>query len=176
VNWAAAAVVLGMTTSAVLGMTTSAVADEPMVLSDAALDAITASGVLVDVASRAAALGDFGHTRTDADTLVISKEDLDLGVGVAIGQALGCCGEEADVEVGSAVLGIGDMVHGTTKRVGHDGRRLAYGFSVGLVLVMSFENPHATMRAVHLDAQRIARAALADLHLELSDSVMAGAQ
>jgi hypothetical protein len=168
VNWAAAAVVLGMTTSAV--------ADERMVLSDLALDAITASGVLVDVASVAAAVSDFGHTRTDADTLVISKEYLDLGVGITIGQALACCGEDADVEVGSAVLGIGDIVHGTTHRVKHDGRRLAYGLSVGFVVARSFENHFATVRVAHLAMLNELRAALADFHFELPDTVMVGAQ
>jgi hypothetical protein len=167
VNWAAAA--------AVLGMTTSAVADERTILSDLELDAITASGVLVDVDSIAAALGDLAHTRADADTLVIN-EDFDLGVGFTIGQALACCGEDADVEVGSTVLGVGDIVHGTTHHVEHEGRRLAYGFSVGLVLAMSFENAPATVRVAHLAMLNALRSALADFHFELPDTVMAGAQ
>jgi hypothetical protein len=167
VNWAAAA--------AVLGMTTSAVADERTILSDLELDAITASGVLVDVDSIAAALGDLAHTRTDADTLVIN-EDFDLGVGFTIGQALACCGEDADVEVGSTVLGVSDIVHGTTHHVEHEGRRLAYGLSVGFVLALSFENPPATVREEHLAMLRELRAALADFHFKLPDTVMAGAQ
>jgi hypothetical protein len=168
VHWSAAAVVLGITTSAV--------ADEPMVLSDSDLDAITAAGILIDVNSLATALGDFAHTRTDANTLVINGEDWDLGVGITIGQALACCGEDADVEVGSEVLGIGDIVHGTTHRVGHDGRRLAYGLSVGRVLAVSFENPPATVRDAHLAMLKELRAALADFHFELPDAVMVGAQ
>jgi hypothetical protein len=166
-NWAAAAVALGMTTSAV--------ADERTILSDLELDAITASGVLVDVDSIAAALGDLAHTRTDADTLVIN-EDFDLGVGFTIGQALACCGEDADVEVGSTVLGVGDIVHGTTHHVEHEGRRLAYGLSVGFVLALSFKNSPATVREEHLAMLNELRAALADFHFELPDAMMAGAQ
>jgi hypothetical protein len=168
VHWAAAAVVLGITTSAV--------ADEPMVLSDYELDAITAAGILIDVNSLATALGDFAHTRTDADTLAFNGENLDLGVGFTIGQALACCGEDADVEVGSAVLGVGDIVHGTTHHVKHDGRRLAYGLSVGFVLAMAVENPPATVRDAHLAMLKELRAALADFHFELPDAVMAGSQ
>jgi hypothetical protein len=167
-NWAAAAVALGMTTSAV--------ADERTILSDLELDAITASGVLVDVGSIAAALGDLAHTRTDADTLVINKEGFDLGVGFTIGQALACCGEHPDVEVGSTVLGVGDIVHGTMHQVTHEGRRLAYGLSVGFVLALSFKNSPATVREEHLAMLNELRAALADFHFELPDAMMAGAQ
>ena len=167
-NWAAAAVVLGMATSAV--------ADEPTVLSDQELDSITAAGVLIDVDSVAAALGDFAHTRTDANTLVFSGEDLDLGVGITVGQALACCGEDANVGVGSEVLGIGDIVHGTTHHVKHEGRRLAYGLSVGFVLAASFENHSATVRDEHLAMLKELRSALVDFHFELPDAVIVGAQ
>ena len=167
-NWAAAA--------AVLGVATSAVADEPMVISDYELDSITAAGILIDVNSVVAALGDFGNTRTDASTSVFSGEHLDVGVGITTGQALACCGQYADVEVGSAVLGTGDIVHGTTHRVKHDGRRLAYGLSVGFVLAASFENHSATVRDAHLVMLQELRAALADFHFELPDAVMVGAQ
>jgi hypothetical protein len=168
VNWAAAAVVLGMTTSAV--------ADEPMVLSDYELDSITAAGVLLDVNSVAAALGDFANTRTDANTLVFNGEDLDLGVGITIGQALACCGEDANVGIGSEVLGIGDIVHGTTHHVRHEGRRLAYGLAVGLVVAGSFESDSAMARDAHVAMLKELRAALADFHFELPDAVMVGAQ
>jgi hypothetical protein len=149
---------------------------EPKVLADWELDSITAAGVLVDVSSIAAALGDFAKAKTDADTFAFDGKTLDLGVGITMGQALACCGEEADVEVGSAVLGIGDIVHGFTHRVEHDGRSLAHGLSVGFVLAMSFENHSATVRDAHLAMLKELRAALADFHFELPDAAMVGAQ
>jgi hypothetical protein len=130
-NWAAVAVVQGIATSAL--------ADEPMVLSDLELDAITAAGILIDVNSIATAVGDFANTRTDARTLVFTGEGWDLGVGITIGEALACCGEDAGVEVGSAVLGVGDIVHGVTHGIEHDGPLLVYGLSVGLVFAISFD-------------------------------------
>jgi hypothetical protein len=156
VSWAAAAVVLGVTTSA-------DVAAEPRVLADSELDAVTAAGVLVDVSSIATALGDFGAARTGANTFVVDGEYLDLGVGTTMGQALACCGEDADVEVGSTAVGIGDIAHGVAHGIEHHGRGLAYGFSFGLVLGVSFEK-HQLMR------EKL-RAALADLRFGHSDTL-----
>jgi hypothetical protein len=130
---AAAAVMLGL-------IIPTSVAAEPQVLSDLELDAITAAGVLVDVGSFATALGDGGRTRTDAITFALDGEEFDLGIGLTIGQALACCGEEADVDVGSAVFGMGDLVHGITHTVEHSSRFLTEGFSMGFVLVISFES------------------------------------
>jgi hypothetical protein len=168
-NWVAAAVLLGFTTSA-------GAADEPTVLSDVELDAITAAGVLIDVSSIAAALGDFAHTQTDANTFVFGGEHFDVGVGITTGQALACCGDDADVEVGSAVLGIGDIVHGVTHAVEHDGRPLAYGLSLGFVIALSFDRHFALDREEHLAMLQELRAALADFHFELPDAAMVGAQ
>lgn len=168
-NKGAVTIVLGL-------MTPGSVVAEPKVLADWELDSITAAGVLVDVSSIAAALGDFAKTKTDADTFAFGGKTLDLGIGITIGQALACCGEDADVEVGSAVLGIGDIVHGTTHRVKHDGRHLAYGLSVGFVVALSFEDHFATARDEHLAMLKELRAALADFHFELPDAVMVGAQ
>jgi hypothetical protein len=162
-NWAAAAVVLAFTTSA--GAT-----DEPRVLSDLELDAITAAGVLVDTSSIAAALGDFAQTQTGANTVVFGGEHLDLGVGITTGQALSCCGEHADVEVGSAVLGVGDIVDGITHTVKHDSLVLAYGFSVGFVVAGSFGEHIARIRAERLAMLAELHAALADFGVELPDA------
>jgi hypothetical protein len=168
VNWAAAAVVLGMTTSAV--------ADEPMVLTDFELDAITAAGVLV-VDSFAAALGAFGDARTDANTLAFDGEDFDVGIGITTGQALACCGEGADVEVGSTVLGVGDIVHGVTHRVKHDTRGFAWGFSMGFIVALSFEeqfakvrDQHVKVRDEHLVRFDELRTALTAFDIELPDA------
>lgn len=133
-NWAAAAVVLVMTTSA-------GVADEARVLSDRELDAVTAAGVAVDVHSFAAAFGDQARTLTDAKTFASQGAAFDLGVGLTLGHAFACCGEEAAVEVGSTVLGLGDLVHDVTHNVKHDNGRLAFGFSVGFVVAASFKEP-----------------------------------
>jgi hypothetical protein len=168
-NWAAAAIVLGMTTSAV--------ADEPMVLSDFELDAITAAGVLVDVDSFAAALGVFADARTDANTFAFDGEDFDVGIGITTGQALACCGEDADVEVGSTVLGIGDIVHEVTHTVKHGSRRFVRGFSTGFVIALSFEDQfaqvrgqHVRVRDEHLVRLEELRSALTAFDIELPDA------
>jgi hypothetical protein len=173
VNWAAAAVVLGLATSACAGPEPAAVvvsgtrsaggAAEPTVLADLQLDSVTAAGALVDVTSVAAALGDAARTYTDADTFAFNGEAFDLAVGLTMGRALACCGEDADVEVGSAVLGIGDYIRASTRRVEHDGRRLAYGLSVGFVLAASFKKPWGMDWEERLAIFGETRAALAEL-------------
>lgn len=146
---AAAAVVLGITTSACAAPEPAAVMESmtrptgvaagPTVLADSQLDSVTAAGVLVDVNSIAVALGDFAHAQTDANTFAFSGKYLDLGVGITEGRAFACCGEDADVEVGSAVLGVGDIVHGAAYSIEHDGLPRAYGLSAGFVVALSLE-------------------------------------
>jgi hypothetical protein len=135
VNWAAAAVVLGMTSSA-------AAADEPTVLSDLELEAVTAAGVLVDVSSFAAGFGaDRVRTLTDAKTVAAGGRRVSVGVGLTLGHGYACCGESADVEVGSAVLGVGDMVRGDTLELKYDDGISAQGLAAGYVIALSFHKP-----------------------------------
>ena len=115
---------------------------EPMVLADLELAAITAAGVVVDVGSFAAARGDLTLAFTDADTIALSREAYDLGLGVTRGFALACCGKKAGVEVVSVAAGSGDIVRGTTHSSGADdgdGGRWALGHSLGFVLALSFK-------------------------------------
>ena len=156
-NWAAAAIVLGMTTSAGL-------ADEAKVLSDRELDSVTAAGVFVDVNSLAAASGDRTRTFTDADTFTIAGKSFDLGVGFTLGKALACCGEEAAVEVDSAVLGVGDIVQGAKQAVKNDNGHLALGVSAGFVVAVSYDDPVKMLRELrrawpHLGSEPPASAA-----------------
>jgi hypothetical protein len=170
---AATAVVLSMTISACAAsepvsvvpndMESARGSAEPTVLADLQLDSVTAAGVLVDVSSIATALGDFGDARTGANTFVVGGEYLDLGVGTTMGQALACCGENADVEVGSTAFGIGDIAHAVAHGIEHHGRSLAYGFSFGFVLALSFEKHQLMREKLH--------AALADLRFGHSDAV-----
>ena len=151
---------------------------EPKILADWQLDSITAAGVLVDVSSIAAALGDFARANTDANTFAFGGKHLDLGVGITMGQAIACCGKDADVEVGSVVLGIGDIVHGVTHTVKHDSSALAQGFSMGFVLAISFEEHFAKVRGQqlkvpdeHLLRFEELRTALTAFDIELPDGV-----
>jgi hypothetical protein len=139
VRAAAAAVVL-------LLMMPAGVVAGPKVLSALELDAVTAGAIAVNVSSVAAAFGDLTHTDTEAKTFAFDGENVDLGVGRTVGQALACCGEEADVEVGSAVFGMGDIVHSSTRAVKHGTRLLVYGLSVGVVVAVSFDRPLAALR------------------------------
>jgi hypothetical protein len=169
VNWAAAAVLLGFTTS-------TPAADEPTVLSDLELDAITAAGVLVDVNSFATARGGLALSRTDSDTFVLGGKTFDLGVGRTMGLAFACCNEEAEVVVGSGVVGLGDIAHSITHSVEHDGRFLDVALSAGFVLALSVKRHFAAAWPEHVAILEQLRAALADFHLEFSDAVMVGAQ
>jgi hypothetical protein len=115
---------------------------KPTVLADLELDSITAAGVAVDVGSVAVARGDLTLAATSADTVALSREAYDLGLGFTRGLALACCGEGADVEVASMAVGSGDIVRSTThsaEQDGGDGRRWAHGNSVGFVLALSFK-------------------------------------
>jgi uncharacterized protein (DUF2126 family) len=173
VNWAAAAVALGMTTSV-------AVAGEPRVLSDPELATITAAGVLVDVTSIVAAFGAAAGTRTDAMTSAFVGEHVGVGVGVAIGQAFACCGQSADVEVGSVAVGIGNYLRRGTRVVKIDGPRWKHGFSASYVVAISFEGPFAEEQFPRIEEQRLPmleelRAALADFRVELPDAARSSA-
>lgn len=155
-NTAAAAVLLSL-------ITPVGVAADPRVLSDVELDGVTAAGVLVDVNSVAAAFGDRTHTLTDADTFAISRKQFDLGVGLTFGHAFACCGDDANVEVGSAALGEGDLVHGVTYGVKRDGGHLAVGFSVGFVVAASFTKPWGMDHEKRLATLKEWNAATADM-------------
>jgi hypothetical protein len=182
---AAMAVIISMTTSACAtpepanvvpnDMKSARGSAEPTVLADLQLDSVTAAGVLVDVSSIATALGDFGDARTGANTFVVGGEYLDLGVGTTMGQALACCGEDADVAVGSAAVGAGDMVHGITHSVEHDGRFLDLGLSVGFVLALSVDKHFAAGWVEHVAMLEQWHAALAGRHLEPRGAAMPGA-
>jgi hypothetical protein len=171
VNWAVptalAAVALGMTTSA-------AVAGEPRVLSDPELATITAAGVLVNVSSVAAALSELGIAVTDANTGVYGGEQMDVGIGITMGQAFACCGENTDVEVGSSALGVGDIVHGAAHGVEHKGSLFAYGLSVGFVLALSFDE-YPVDRDEHRAMLEELHAALTGFRLVLPDAASGAA-
>ena len=138
-NWAAAAVMLGMTTSV-------SMADEPAVLSDFDLDAITAAAVSVDVGSIAVTRGDRTRLLTAADTLAVAGEGFDLGVGLTFGHGFACCGDEAEVGVASAAVGVGDIVHSGTRTLKHDDGVVAQGLSAAYVVALSPHEPLLRLR------------------------------
>lgn len=145
VNTAAAVVLL------CLMMPTGAAA-EPQLLEDQQLDAVTAGGVLVDVNSFAGASGDYGRTRTDAKTFAVVGPSYDLGVGLTFGHSFACCDQAAAVEVGSSVLGVGDIVNrgiGSSKY--NDGHSVQ-GLSGGYVVALKIKEPFLQLRAALADA------------------------
>jgi hypothetical protein len=127
-------------------MMPAGVVAEPKVLSSFELDAITAAGALVDVSSVAAAFGDATRTVTDASTFAVAEESFDLAAGRTVGRALACCGEEADVEVGSAVFGMGDIVRSSTRAVKNGNRFLVHGLSASFIVAVSFDGRLAALR------------------------------
>jgi hypothetical protein len=131
VNTAATAVLLVLITP--IGL-----AAEPRVLGDLELDGVTAAGVSVDVDSVAAAFGDRTRILTDAHTVAVPGKWFDLGIGLTLGHGYACCGEAADVEVGSTVLGVGDIVHRGTRAFKRDDGISAQGLSTGYVVAVSF--------------------------------------
>lgn len=133
-NTAAAAVLLVLITP--LGL-----AAEPRVLGELELDGVTAAGVFVDVDSVAAAFGDRTRTLTDARTVAVPGKWFDLGVGLTLGHGFACCGEAADVAVGSTAVGAGDIVHRGTRAFKRDDGISAQGLSTGYVVAVSFNAP-----------------------------------
>lgn len=133
-NTAAAAVLLVL-------IAPTGVAAEPRVLGDLELDGVTAAGVFVDVDSVAAAFGDHTRALTDARTVAVPGRWFDLGVGLTRGQGFACCGEAADVEVGSTAVGMGDIVHRGTRAFKRNDGFLALGLSAGYVVAVSFRKP-----------------------------------
>jgi hypothetical protein len=122
-------------------MTPAGAAAGPQLLEDQQLDAVTAGGVLVDVSSFAGAFGDRARTLTDAKTFAVIKRNYDLGVGLTFGHGYACCGEPAAVEVGSSVLGVGDIVRRGTRALKYDDNSHAQGLSAGYVVALTFKEP-----------------------------------
>jgi hypothetical protein len=144
VNAAAAAVLLVM-------MTPTGLAAEPRVLGEPELDGVTAAGVFVGVDSVAAALGDRTFVFTDSRTVTIPGTWFDLGIGLTLGQGYACCGEAADVAVGSTAVGAGDIVRQGTRQSSRDDGVLAQGLSAAFVVTVSLKQPllsHSTRPAV----------------------------
>jgi hypothetical protein len=120
---------------------------EPRLLADAEMDGITAAGVRVEVEAYARALGDIALTRTNARALTrIVRDRVKVGVGLAEGQALACCGEGASVAVGSSAAGGGDVAygdtvshvfHGVSLSDDHTLEQFAFGYSASLLLEAS---------------------------------------
>jgi hypothetical protein len=130
-------------------MTPAEVAAEPRVLADSALDAVTASGVLVSVNSIANAIGDHIVANTGAYTSVRGGPLVEVGVGFSDGYAAACCGEESDVLLDSTAVGAGDLVYGKTYTVEFRGAtyavgggfsHFAYGYTAAFLLAVSFED------------------------------------
>lgn len=133
-NTAAAAVLLVL-------ITPTGLAAEPRVLGDLELDGVTAAGVFVDVDSVATAFGDRTRTLADAHTVAVPGGWFDLGVGLTLGHGFACCGEAADVAVGSTAVGVGDIVHRGTRSFKDDDGISAQGLSAGYVVAVSFNQP-----------------------------------
>lgn len=151
-------------------MTPTVVTAEPQVLADRELDAVTASGVLVDVSSVANAIGDHIAAATSAFTSVRTKGLVEVGVGVSDGYALACCDEQSDVALASTAVGAGDLVYGNTYTVEFRGAihnvdggvgYFAYGYTAAFLLAISFED---ALEAVRQTAQepRVHAGGLAD--------------
>jgi hypothetical protein len=130
-------------------MTPAGVAADPQVLTDSELDAVTASGVLVNVSSVASAFGDHIVADTNAYTSVRGGPFIEVGVGFSDGYAAACCGEESDVVLDSAAIGAGDLVYGKTYTVEFRGatyavgggfNHFAYGYTAAFLLAISLED------------------------------------
>jgi hypothetical protein len=118
------------------------------------LEAVSAAGVLVDVASSAGATGDVTNTHTGSDTVVSRNGLFDIGVGITVAHALACCRElGATVDVVSTVYGEGDRVFATAAAGQNDpNESWVLGFSVGIVVAISFADLAATRQRMLSDA------------------------
>lgn len=113
-----------------------AVKAEPLVLTPAQMDDVTAGGIFVDVAAFAGASGDFARARTDTDTMLVSGPWYEVGRGIAVATALACCGSDAEAVAATLAMGGADEnVRSSTHM--DQGGFFVVSFSVVAIFVIS---------------------------------------
>jgi hypothetical protein len=113
-----------------------AVKAEPLVLTPAQMDDVTAGGVFVDVAAFAGASGDdFARALTDTDTKLVVGPWYQVGQGMAVASSLACCGSDAEA-VAATLAGADENVRSSTHM--NQGGFLVVAFSVVTVFVSSW--------------------------------------
>lgn len=112
-------------------------APQPMALTVAELDRVTAAGVSVDIETLAFATGQFGQTETDLVTGVVSRGPLVLGYGFGSGEAVACCGPDAEVRLDTIATGTGSYVFEDTFTAYANNGGVKSGITNGLVLALS---------------------------------------
>jgi hypothetical protein len=112
-------------------------AAEPMELTAAQLDQVTAAGVAVAVDVFAQAIGAAAETYTTTLTDAFSNPWLSVAFGIGVGQAYACCGPDAEVAVGTTVAGTGGHTAGGSFEQTHDDGVYAVGITTGWVMTVS---------------------------------------
>ncbi len=101
------------------------------------MDQVSAAGVGVDLDVAALASGQFGETDTNAITGVVANGPRVIGYGFGSGEAIACCGDDADVQLDVTASGEGEYVFSDTYTAyGSDGVR-KFGVAQGIVLALS---------------------------------------
>ena len=106
-------------------------------LTETELDGVSAAGVGVDVETMAFATGQFGQTATDLVTGIVANGPVVIGYGFGVGEAIACCGPDAEVRLGTSLSGTGDYVFQDSFTAYGDHGGLKSGVTNGLVLALS---------------------------------------
>ena len=114
-------------------------AAEPVRLTGAQMDIVTAGAVAVGMASLATADGPDARTYTSTSTTVISTPTNIVDIGLGFGKAYACCGSSADTGVQTAYYADGDIV--IANSIVKDNQTPVSSFSYGVTTVIAINVP-----------------------------------
>jgi hypothetical protein len=114
-------------------------AAEPVRLTGAQMDTVTAGTVAVGMAASAIADGPNARAHTSTSTTVISTPKNIVDIGLGFGKAYACCGSSTDTGVQSAYYAEGDIViaHSIVK----DTHNPQFSASHGVTTVIAIDIP-----------------------------------
>ena len=114
-------------------------AAEPVRLTGAQMDTVTAGAVAVGMAASAIADGPNARAHTSTSTTVISTPKNIVDIGLGFGKAYACCGSSADTGVQTAYYADGDIV--IANSIVKDNHNPHFSASHGVIAVISINLP-----------------------------------
>jgi hypothetical protein len=114
-------------------------AAEPMRLTGAQMDTVTAGAFAVGTGAFAAAEGPNAYTHTSTSTNVISTPKSIVNVGLGSAKAYACCGPSSDTNVETAYYADGDIVIANSIIKDNDNPR--FSSSHGVITIIAVDIP-----------------------------------
>ncbi len=114
-------------------------AAEPVRLTEAQMDVVTAGAVVVGMGAWAIADGSSTYTYTSTSTTVISTPRNNVDIGLGFGKAVACCGSNTDTTVQAVYYAEGDRV--IANSLVTDTRTPMFSLSHGVTTVIAVHVP-----------------------------------